>query len=120
MTMIDPVTLKLVTSALDAASLRHVAIAQNIANASVPGARAAEVSFERELDHVRDALRTGQALSVDDIPSAQWEEMGPEVSIQLDEQAAALSSNSMHYQVLLKAMSRHMSLLSVAVNDGRR
>jgi len=33
---------------------------------------------------------------------------------------AALSSNSLQYQALLKALSRELGILSIAVQEGRR
>jgi len=122
MNLIDPTTLMLVSRALDAAALRHVAHAQNIANANVEGARTVRVSFEEQMDNVRSALQAGQPVASRDVPVAQTFELDTtkDSHIHLDDEVAALSRNAMHYQTLVRALSRHMGLMSLAVNDGRR
>lgn len=119
MNFIDPATLQLVQRALDAGALRHQAIAQNIANASVPGAKPLHVRFESLLGPVRADLADGRPLQMADIPSPSLQ-TDPAATIELDEQMAALSSNSLQYQALLKALSRELSILSIAAQEGRR
>jgi flagellar basal-body rod protein FlgB len=118
MNFIDPATLQLVSRALDAGALRHQAIAQNIANANVAGAQATRVQFEELLGTVATDIAAGHGFNVQDVPT-------PLVTtdahpIALDEEMAALSSNSLQYQALLKAMGRQLSILNVAVQEGRR
>ncbi len=121
MQLIDPLTLGLVGKALDAATLRQAAHSQNIANANVAGAPKAVVLFEAQLQRVRDALAAGEALSAADIPSATWRHQTLGAGhIELDAEVSALSQNSLHYQTLVKAMSRQLSLVSLAVSDGKR
>lgn len=120
MHLIDPATLQLVSKSLDANSLRHQAIAQNIANASVPGAKAVRVQFEELLGPLRAELDAGHSIKADAIPTARLITDAGDHPISLDEEMAALSSNSMQYQALLRAMSRHLGILSVALQDGRR
>ena len=119
MNFIEPATLQLVQRALDAGALRHQAIAQNIANASVPGARPVHVQFESLLGQIRADLAAGRPLQASDIPSPQLQNDAT-ATIALDEQMAALSSNSLQYQALLKAVSRELGILSIAVQEGRR
>jgi len=35
-------------------------------------------------------------------------------------QVAAMAENSLRYQALLKGLSHHFSMMSLAVNDGKR
>ena len=120
MHLIDPATLQLVSKSLDASALRHQAIAQNIANASVKGAKPVRVQFEELLGPLRAELEAGHSINADAVPTARLvTEMGDH-PISLDEEMASLSSNSMQYQALLRAMNRHLGILSVAVQDGRR
>lgn len=118
MHLIDPATLQLVDRALDAGALRHQAIAQNIANANVAGARALRVRFEELLGPLQAEVAAGQAPRVDDIPTPEL--ASSEATIALDDEMAAMASNSMHYQALLRALNRHLSTLQVAVQEGRR
>ena len=53
----EAITVEMAKLALDAASLRHQAIAHNIANANSPGFAPVRVSFEDQLGAVRAALR---------------------------------------------------------------
>lgn len=120
MNLIDPATLQLVSKALDACALRHQAIAQNMANASLPGAQAARVQFEELLGPLRASLDAGHGISASEVPAARLVLQPGERAISLDEEMAALSSNSMQYQALLRAMNRHLGILSVAIQEGRR
>lgn len=119
MNFIDPATLQLVSRALDAGALRHQAIAQNIANANVAGARAARVQFEELLGDIPTDLAVGRGFKPGDVPTPQVV-VTAERPIALDDEMVALSSNSLQYQALLKAMSRQLGILSVAVQEGRR
>ena len=122
MNLIDPVTVALVGKAMDAASLRHTVHAMNVANANVPSAQRFRVSFEELLTGVQSALASHQAVSPQDVPapSAVADVSGPLGSIELDTELAEMSRNSMHYQALARALSRHLSIMSLAVSDGRR
>lgn len=120
MNVIDPVTLGLVQRALDASSLRHAAIAQNIANVGVAGAPRASVSFEEALGAVRDTLRQGGAVSVSALPEPQWQSATAPEGLSLEHEMADLSRNSMHYQVLLRAVSKQISFAQLAVTEGKR
>ena len=122
MSMIDPLTLALVKSALDAGAMRQVAHANNVANASTPGYQPFHVVFEEWLDAVREAVHEGrtQALNIADLPVAQLQVDAQAAAVSLDQEVAALSQNALHYQALTKALSRHCALLGMAVSDGRR
>lgn len=121
MNLIDPTTLRLVERSLDAAALRHTAIAQNVANANVPGAKRMQVSFEELLSVVRNDLLQGRAVAPTEIPQATVSEAtGSQETIELDKEMAAMSSNSLHYQALVRALNRHLGMLSMAMQDGKR
>lgn len=120
MNLIDPATLQLASKALDAGAMRHTAIAHNIANANVAGARAMKVVFEEMLGTVRDDMSAGRALSAGDVPTAQLVFAEPSQAIALDEQVAAMSTNGLHYQSLLRALDKHMGLVGLAISEGKR
>ena len=41
-------------------------------------------------------------------------------AVRLDSEVAAMAQNGTHYQTLMKALNRHLSVLASAVNDGKR
>lgn len=127
--MSDPignVTTAALSLALDAAALRQQAIASNIANVNTPGYGALAVSFEEQLEDARRTLRSGRALDGSELAGVQpalQSARGPEglpAAVQLDVEAAKLAQNSVHFQVLLKSLSRHYAVLSSAVSDGKK
>lgn len=120
MSFIDPATLQLVIRALDANALRHQAIAQNIANAHVDGARPVRVRFEELLRPVSQSIASGQDFKAQDIPSARIDTDLSGARIELDAEMAAMSSNGLQYQSLIKALSRQLGIVAVAVQEGRR
>ena len=56
---LESATIGAVSVALDAASMRHQALASNIANVSTPGYQPLRVSFEEHLTAARASLRSG-------------------------------------------------------------
>lgn len=122
MSMIDPVTLALVKSALDASQLRQVAHANNLANVGSEGYRPFKVVFEERLGAVRSAIAEGRTadLSASGLPAAELLRDDDAVAVSLDTEVAALSRNSLHYQALVKALSKQYALMNLAVSEGRR
>ena len=105
--------------ALDAASLRHQAIANNIANANSAGYVPLKVNFEEQLAFARGGLRGGR----------QWPGIGHGRSskptpwstpVMLDMEMVKLAQNTVHYQSLLKALDKRGAILGLAVSEGRR
>lgn len=103
----------LVSAALDAAELRHRVIATNIANADAGGYVRQAVSFQ---GHMEAGLAQPQAPEVVSARGPGGETM----AVRLDQEAADMAANSLQYQALLKVLSRHYSVLQVAVSDGKR
>lgn len=126
--VIEVSTIQAVSLALDAASLRHQALATNIANVGTPNYRPLRVSFEEQLGALRAGLARGGTLDRSLIDSARptlereplpaaGEAAG---AIALDQQVAKISENAVHYQALLRALNKQFSILSAAINDGKR
>ena len=123
----DQVTTALLMKALDAASLRHQAIASNIANASSINYRPLKVNFEQQLGFARAALAQGaSALTMADVAHLQpllEQEPAPAgggASVLLDMEMVKLSQNTLHYQALLKGLTHRASILATAINEGRK
>lgn len=106
--------------ALDATSLRQQAAAANIANSTNPGYRALGVRFNAQM--AREMAAPGAQLT-----GAAWARLQPSLqaspapgAIAVDQEMAALTRNSIHYQALLKAINSQFELAGMALSDGRR
>jgi len=115
---IEHLTTRALTAALDAGSLRHRVIATNIANVNTPGYTPQRVSFEALLgpSAVMGSVAPELRASVEPAPAGQ----GLAAGVQLDAEVAAMSENTLHQQVLLRALQRHLGLLATAVTEGKR
>lgn len=122
---IEAITQSALALALDASALRQQASASNIANANTIGYVPQRVSFEDQLIDARQSLeRSGRIDSsalvqvrphLDAVDSA-----GTEAQVQLDVEVAEMARNAVQYQALIKGLSRHFSILSMAAGDGRK
>jgi flagellar basal-body rod protein FlgB len=122
----EAVTSQLLRMALNAATMRHTAIANNIANVNTAGYAPVSVNFEQQLDAVRSALGRG-----DEISSSMLSGVQPVLTrgapladtdrdALLDIDIANLAQNTVQFDALLKAMGKHMSILLSAVTEGKR
>lgn len=105
---------------MDALAMRQLVAAQNIAQSSVADARPLKVSFASQFKAAsasadRDAHWLKQlsqsAAGVVPVPGARTG---------LDAQVVELNEVGVQYQALARALGRHFSMLSLAVNGGRR
>lgn len=123
---IEAATSAALTLALDAASMRQQAIAANIANANVTGYVPQRVSFETQLEDARRSMAQTGRLDPVSLGQVQprlepaVDRFGSSSSVQLDVEAAEMARNAVHYQALVKGLSRHFSILSMAAGDGRK
>lgn len=125
---LETATLGAVRLALDAATLRHQAIATNIANAGTPNYQPLRVSFEEHLVAARAALRSRGSLDAAALIGMQprLERDAPvadapgTAQVAVDAQVAKLTENAVHYQALLRALNKQLAILSTAINDGKR
>jgi flagellar basal-body rod protein FlgB len=124
---LEAITTAALGLALDAASLRQQAIAANIANADTAGYVPLRVSFEAQLEDARRAMESHgflDAASLADVEptveSVEPDASGLPPKIMLDVEVAEMARNAVHYQALLKGLSRHYAVLSAAVSDGKK
>lgn len=119
---VEAVTGTALTLALDAATLRHQVHAANIANAGVAGYKAQRLSFEAQvlqgLQGAAGKANAGTQVSARVEPDLAAD--GQPHAVQLDTEVAAMSQNSVHYQTLVRALNRQMSILASAVSEGKR
>ena len=122
LTELTGVTGSMVKLALDTASLRHLVIASNIANANTPGYVPMRVEFE---EHLSAAARTGAYGAGLGRPVASAVVGDPsgfdplQARVQLDVEAAQLAQNTLQYQALLRGLRGHMEMLQIAISEGR-
>jgi flagellar basal-body rod protein FlgB len=122
----DPVTTALVIKALDAASLRQQAIAANIANANSVGYVPLRVNYEQQMGFVRQALARGSLATAAEVATLHpFIEQGQppaagNAAVMIDMEVVKLSQNTLQYQALLKGLGHRISILSTAINEGRR
>ena len=121
--IIDGNTTALLSLALDAAGMRQQAIAQNIANANTPAYQRLGVSFESRLAAARDSEGRPALPSLADLsnfrPAFEYVR-GGDSGVALDMEVADLSENALHQHALLKALNKHLGLISLAINEGKR
>jgi flagellar basal-body rod protein FlgB len=116
------VTGAVVKLALDAASVRHLVIANNIANANTPGFVPSRVEFEEHLSRAVRESASGPALSRSVVPVIVPDLQGLDplqARVQLDVEAAQLAQNTLQYQALLRGLRGEMDLLQMAMSDTR-
>lgn len=108
-------TIESVRLALNAASLRHKVIADNIANVNTVGHTRMRVEFE---DALTQALAgAGDATSASDAIE-QLRDARPELvqaapsstGVELDDEMVQLSENSLRYHALTRGLSRYLSI----------
>lgn len=115
--IIDNGTVALTGLALDAAVMRHRAIAQNIANVNTPGYRPVEVSFESQVRALQADARPGSHELVAVRPQLR---LAASDEVSIDDQMAQLAQNTLHHQALLKALNKQFAIVSAAISEGRR
>lgn len=124
---VDSATMGVLRLALDAASLRHRVIAHNVANTNTDGYTPLRVSFEEQFDSLRSALGRPEPVerSLLEGPRPVISQDAPldggaAARVELDMEIAKLAQNTVHYQALLRGVSKHLSILGIAVTEGKR
>jgi flagellar basal-body rod protein FlgB len=125
---IEGITTKALSLALDAASLRQQAIASNIANANSEGYMPQRVNFEAFVQEAKLALNEHGQLDSQTLRNMMESPLtiepvlggaGLPAKVQLDGEVAGMAQNAVHYQALLKGLSRHLAVLYSAASDGK-
>ena len=114
-------TVEAVRLALGATALRQRVIAHNIANVDSPDHTRMKVVFEDQLAQALGAARQADARDASWLVGIQAE-MEPDLSkgkVQLDEEVAQMSANSVRYQALSRGISRYLSIASLIVSANK-
>lgn len=96
-----------VSQALSVATLRNQVIASNIANRDAQGYQRLQLRFEEVLGAAEQVAKP--VVTADPSPTGA----------SLEEDMVALSSNTLHYQALARALSRYFSIAQTIANGGR-
>lgn len=120
-TSLGGVTASVVEYALDGLSLRHAAIAANIANANSVGFRPLQVSFEDALAKVVDAGNPSQA-AIANLPKATLSPVaaGSVGEQTVEAQTVLLNQNVMRHQALIAGLNKYLSTVSTAISEGKK
>lgn len=119
----DKVTRELVKIALDAASLRHQAIASNLANIHSTDYAPVRVNFEEQLQGLRQVVDSGQPLTREALQGVRAFVEGDaaaapgDAARMIDSEMLKLSQNTLHYQALLKALAKRGAIMNLVLND---
>ncbi len=118
-------TLLATTGALDAAALRHEAIANNLANINTPGYKRQDVNFEERLATVlaqsngstNEAVRSTVAgLKPQVITVAGTTERADGNNVDPEAENVALSKNTLRYEVLTQSVAGNFAALKSVIN----
>lgn len=120
---IEAVTTAALSAALEASTRRHTVVAANIANLHTEGYVPLQVSFDARLAQARNALRDGGVLEPASVEALKGEiRTVPEGTrrVEVDMQMIEMARNTVHFQALTQALSRHLGMLALAAADGRK
>ncbi|MCL6451716.1 MAG: flagellar basal body rod protein FlgB [Acetobacteraceae bacterium] len=122
----EDATLYALERGLEAASLRHRALAHNVANADTPGYKRQDVTFASRLARL---LGTGGAGG----RGASGRELEPRVvvdssttgradgnNVEVEVEMALMAENSLWYQSMVRLVSEKLGRLKLAITEGRR
>jgi flagellar basal-body rod protein FlgB len=122
----EAVTNAMLKLALDAASLNHEAIANNIANIHTQGYAPVRVNFEEQMDAIRQTLEEGGKVKPDMLAGIQPVLVRDQPLVgdgdrttSLDMETAKLAENTVHYEALLKVVGMRMSMVNSAIREGK-
>jgi flagellar basal-body rod protein FlgB len=127
----------LLEQAINAASVRHKVIADNIANVNTPGFKRSEVQFEEVLRQAMDSPNRKIPMTATHerhiIPKSQGSPLSPQISVvnetstradgnnvDIEIEMANMAKNSIYYDAAVQQLSRHYSSIKSAINEGRR
>jgi flagellar basal body rod protein FlgB len=95
---------------------------RNIASANIPGNRPVQVDFSSQIDLVKNAVYSGvdsqalQGMLTQSFPTIASKHTDITGGVQLDSEVADLTSAELRYKTLAEALSRQLSLLSLAAS----
>ncbi len=131
--LLNSTTFNLLTSSVDAASLRHKVLANNIANADTPHFKRSDVSFEALLKEQLNARAlSGYRTHPKHIPIGHaMPSVTPKVvtdhdtamnhngnNVDIDAEMAMLAQNQLNYHMYIGQISHEISMIRKAIGGG--
>jgi len=126
----------LLERSLDAASMRHKVLANNIANIDTPNFKRSDVSFESVLqDALSERTISGRATNPRhmSIGSPKVDQVRPHVyteestslrndgnNVDIDAEMSAMAQNQIQYNALIQQINRKFASLKYAISEGKR
>ena len=104
-------------ASLDLRLRRQQLLAANLANLDTPDFKALDLKFEGYLQEKDGELQVKESAEIVSTPQGTIGLDGNEVN--LDEQTARISENTLRYNTALELMRRKMALLRYASTEGR-
>ncbi len=95
---------------------------RNIAAANIPGTRPMQVDFTSQINLLKNAVYTGAdtesvaGLMHQPFATTESKNVGIGGGVQLDSEVADLTSAELRYKTLAEALSRQLSLLTIAAS----
>jgi flagellar basal-body rod protein FlgB len=114
-------TMAIARLALDAYTLRHQAIAANIANINSEDYRPLRVNFEEQFSLLDLQSPAAGKRIASATPLLEEMPRSPDISpsIALDMEIVRLNQNTLKFQALASAVNKSMGLLHLAAREGR-
>jgi flagellar basal-body rod protein FlgB len=121
--------------ALDLRTLRHELLASNIANATTPGYRSKDISFEKELASALQPFgvhlaqtNPGHMSGSGAFSTVNYEVISPAQdsinndlnSVDLDKELVKLSENDVLYNTLVTVLKKNLDGIQYAITEGGR
>ncbi len=100
---------------LDRASQRFSLVSTNLANVNVPGYKRKDVDFGIQLAQSEDAIQKRMQGSAKDEGEIRIDGS----SVDLEQEAMAVSESELRYQILTEMTSRYFSGLKNVIKEGR-
>jgi flagellar basal-body rod protein FlgB len=115
---VTPSQFELLGGLLDAASLRHQVIAQNVANVNTPGYERFDVAFEENLsrEFLMNGKTSGKQPEAQVIKGASGTVREDGNNVDIDSEMGRLSKNTMLYNVYTQILATKMSAMRSAIS----
>jgi len=120
----------LVTKGLDAASLRHKVLSNNLANANTPGFRRSDVDFSNLFEqsvsmpvrkthpqHITISRRKISGIHIVQDTATAIRNDGSNVDA--DREMILLLENQLHYHAMADVITRNLGFLRLVIGEGR-
>ena len=133
--MLDNRVLNGLKKALDGSTIKHNAIAHNIANINTPGYKKLEVSFQEQLKTALDRHKGVPLIKShpQHIHQQTLSQVEPKISkdkstsirldgnnVDLDQEMAKMAVNSLYYNSAVSQINKRIALIKHVISEGRR